>query len=218
MLRTKLHTLRRFQVVALFAWGVLFLVGNIWLVLHSGRQRRLEALYRSARFGNLESIKQLAQEQSSDSRAWLEKLAQDRNTFTEYRVAAIKALNSQPTLDSDALAILLWIDQPFDVRHSVVDAFLQHGCDEFCISATLNSVYAMWQGQPTAERKLAEQSPAVTSADEKIDLELRNQTEKDYFALLNKNPCETKSVLANDYARAADAEFVSWIKGKLHGC
>src|SRR6267142_2641244 len=208
MLRSQLRNLRRVQIVALLVWGILFLAGTLWFIFQTGRSRRFENLYRSARAGNLESLQQPAEQRSSDSLIWLEKLAQDRNTFAEYRVAAINALSSRPTLHSEVLATLLWIEQPFDVRHAVVNAFNKHGCDDFCISAALYALHALWQGQPTAEMQLMNKQALVTAAQAHVGSELRNQSEKDYLMLLNKNPCGTKASLTSDYG-ASDSGFVS---------
>jgi hypothetical protein len=204
-------------VIALSVWCVLFLVGSLWLIFQAGRSSRLEALYRSGSAGDFESIRRLAEENASDSRVWLEKLAHDRNTFTEYRVAAINALRGQSRLDSDVLAALLWIEQPFDVRHAVASTFDQRGCDDSCVSATLYALHALWQGQPTAEVQFAEKIPATASAKATIH-ELRIQSERDYFMLLNGNPCKAKGVLDSDYSGPNDSGFVTWIREKLRPC
>ena len=208
-----LQGLRPIQGVVLVITCVVLLVGPTWWFLRVQQRKELRALYYSARSGDLESLSRLAEHHSSEASLWLAKLAQDRHTDAELRVEALSKLAARRSVDETTVAPLLWIDQPFVVRHAAVDLFMERGCYDACISATLRSFGAMWDGQTTAEFNA--RSPE-TSEDNVILAQIRTDSERDYMNLLNRNPCATQRMLADEHASASD--FVKRVRAGLKTC
>jgi hypothetical protein len=57
--------------------------------------------------------------------SWLESLASNRDAVAESRVAAIDELADKRFISRKPLIPLLWIEQPFDVRHEAALMFLK---------------------------------------------------------------------------------------------
>jgi hypothetical protein len=211
---------KRPELVALaILLAVSLAASAVWLhrwSAQSARRDQLNALYATASHGDRDSIRRLAEYPSPEATRFIERLAQDRSAFSDARLEAINVLGTRHSLDSRTLAPLLWIDQPFDVRRSVTGVFKQHGCDEDCISVTLTSLHAIWEGQPTLEAHLYAQIPPSTPHAQENLANFRKQTEEDYFVLLNSNVCLTQKILHT--AHGSDSEFVDRIRKKLGPC
>ena len=173
-------------------------------------------MYYSARSGDLEGLSRLAECHSSEASLWLAKLAQDRHADAQLRVDALSKLAARRSIDETTVAPLLWIDQPFVVRHAAVDLFMERGCEGACISATLRSFRAMWDGQTTAEMRFDARSPVETSEGKVISAQIRTDSERDYMSLLNRNPCATQRMLAGEYSSKSD--FVNRVRAGLKPC
>jgi hypothetical protein len=142
--------LNNVQIVALVIWAGAFLFGTVFLSIRFARNQDLNRLYDSARIGEQGSIDELRDSSSLDATRYLEKLAQDSNTYADIRVAALRALDAKRNVEADAIAVLLPISKPFIVRHQAAVLLLQHGCTDDCISATLFSLNELWRGyQPS---------------------------------------------------------------------
>jgi hypothetical protein len=209
--RTELVVLAIFLVVSLGAWAVWMHRWNA----QAARTDEMYALYAIASGGDRVSVRRLAEYPSPEAMQLIEKLAQDRNAFSDGRLEAINVLGARHPFDSKTLAPLLWIDQPFVVRHAAAGVFKQRGCDEGCLSATLTALHAIWGGQPTVEVQAAAQIASLTPYDQEHLLYLRKQTEEDYFVLLNSNACLTKKILQTDYG--SDSEFVARVQKRAGG-
>ena len=218
--RTDLRVFAIFVLVSLGVWAV-------WMHRrHAEVARRDEmyALYALAGGGDRESVRRLVAEYPSrEAMPLIEKLAQDRNAFPEGRLEAINVLSARPPIHSKTLAPLLWIDQPFVIRHATAEAFEQRGCDDQCISSTLYALHAIWKGEPAIEAARTteeiEQRYGVHIPPEekaKINAELRDKTEQDYWKLLDSNPCATRKALINDYS--AEPAFVEHVQSKVGLC
>ena len=198
---------------------MLFALGSAYVAYRAGHLRKLETWRRAAKAGNPAAVASIAHDNSSDASSFLANLAQDRNADADVRVAAIDGLGSRKTLRSDALAVLLSIREPFEIRQATADVFARRGCDDTCVSATLYALYELWSGQPPMEMTLA------TEADPKFRpklLELARQfhesTMTEYTALLRQNACTVANLLRTDYARQEDAAFAAEIRTKIGGC
>jgi hypothetical protein len=172
-------------------------------------------LYASARGGDLDAVRRLAQRPLT-SVNWLQELAQDQNATADSRVEAINTLAQKNALDSRSLSLLLWIDQPLAVRHAVALAFEQHGCDNVCVGAALNALDAIWKGEPTLEMRLSAQLADTSPISAQIDSELHRKTVQDYLALLNLNPCLTRKILNGSYP--TDHAFVDRVHAQVEPC
>jgi hypothetical protein len=209
-----LKNIRRAQIVLFLTWTAIALCGPLWWGLRL-QKRHLHALYTSASGGDLDAVRLLAQRPLA-SVAWLQDLALDQNATADSRVEAINALVKKNALHSEALSILLWIDQPLAVRHAVANAFQQHGCDEVCVGAALNALNAIWKGESTFEMRLSAQRPDTSAMSARIDEELHRETVQDYLALLNLDPCLTKQKLNKSYPK--DHTFVDHVCVKVKPC
>ncbi len=207
---------RRIQLVALFIWCTALLVSPFWWAARVKERREIKDLYFAGVGGDVSSVQRLAERGSPDSTALLERLAKAPHAFAESRVAAIRALGAKRFLDSEALTPLLWIDQPFIIRHATVEVFERRGCDASCVSATLYSLHAIHQGQLTAETRLARQNPDKTTSTDQALPELSNETNQDYLTLLTSNPCTARKLLAAEYS--SDSSFADNIRSKLQLC
>jgi len=210
-----LKNLRRFQVVAFVIWILLSIVGTVWAVTWMARQRTMEELYRSARAGDSESIERLGRYNSRQASDWLVRLAQDRNTRAEIRVKAIRLLSGIPSFQVNSLTSLLWIEQPFVVRHAALAVFLNRRCDEDCVSAALYSVHGLYSEQPTLEMQLPS-APGSELTAQTHSSQLRMQSLNEYLALLAKDPCQTRNVLLAEYS--SEPAFVSEVLGDIGKC
>ena len=199
-------------VLALVAWALWM---HRWQA-RVARKNEMRRLYSLAIGGDLDSVRRLSEYPSSEAIPWLEKLVQQRDATGDSRVAAITALGSNPSLDRATLAPLLQIDQPFVVRHAAAEVLEKSGCDQACILATLAALHAIWTGQPTLEVQAAAQIPSPTQHDQEDLLYLHKQTEEDYSALLNTNPCLARNLLGTDYP--SDSPFVDEVRKSLHPC
>jgi hypothetical protein len=216
MLWMKPRTLRRIQLAALVIWSVAFLGGSVWWAFQVAERKQLKALYSAATTGDLSSVQRLLEHNSSGAQAWLERLAQSRVVDAETRVAAIGALGKRHSVDSEVLSPLLWIEQPFVVRHATAGVFKQHGCDDVCVSATLYSLRAMWGGQTTSEMRITAEHSGPTQLMNQTLSRLRAQSEQDFLGLLNQNACRTKRILKTDYS--SEAAFVDSVQVKIGPC
>lgn len=204
-------------VVSLAVWGVW---AHRWRAQVAQREE-MRALYAFASGGDLDKVKRLSEYPSPEAIQWLEKLAQDWNATSDSRTAAIAALASKPSLNRAALSTLLYIDQPFVVRHAAAEVLGQRGCDDQCISTTLRGLRAIWQGQPAFEVGLSTVEHAYgvrgdPELDAKIDAELKANTEQDYWRLLENNPCAARNALKTD--TSAEPAFVENVQSKLKPC
>lgn len=204
-------------LVALSVWGV---CAHHWQAQVAQREE-MSALYAFASGGDLENVKRLSEYPSPEAIHWLERLAQDQNAAADSRTAAIAALASKPSLNRAALSTLLYIDQPFVVRHAAAEALQQRGCDDHCISATIRGLHAIWKGQPAIEVGLfaVEHAYGVqgdSKLEAKIDAELKAKTEQDYWRLLENNPCAGRNALKAD--ASAEPAFVEYVQSKLKSC
>ncbi len=210
--RTEVIVFVIFVVVSLAAWAVWMIRWKAQVALRD----ELNALYAIAGGGDLASVRRLAEYPSPEAIQLIERLAQNRNAFSDSRVEAINVLGARPPIDSKTLAPLLWIDQPFVVRRAVARVFKQRGCDEGCISATLTALHAIWGGQPTVEVRLSAQIPSPTLHDQEDLVYLHKQTEEDYFVLLNSSACLARKTLQTIYG--SDSAFVVDIQKKVAPC
>jgi hypothetical protein len=212
----KVRSLRRIQLAALLIWCAAFLGGPLWWGFQVAGRNELKALYFAASGGDLSSVQRLSEHNSSGAQAWLERLAQNRNVVADSRVAAISALGKRHSIDSETLAPLLWIEQPFVVRHATAGVFEQRGYDDVCVSATLYALHAMWAGQTTFEMLLSTERPDLTPEMNETVLRLRTQSEQDFLKLLNQDACRTRNTLKTDYP--SDAAFVESVQTKIGPC
>lgn len=177
---------------------------------------QMHALYALASGGDLDSVKRLADYPSPEAVQLIKNLAQDRRALADGRLEAINILANRRPFDPKTIAPLLSIDQPFVVRHATAKAFERHSCEDQCISATLSALHAISRGQPTSEMKATAQIPYPTPHDQEQLAYLHKQTEEDYFALLNSNPCLARNLLGTGYP--SDSQFVDDVRKKLHPC
>jgi len=208
------QTLKGYRLVVLVAFCVVSVAAPFWRAARVSEQNELQALYASSSGGDLDSVKRMASHHSSEGTSWLEKLAQDRNATADSRSLAIAELGKRRFLNTELLAQLLWIDQPFVVRHATAEVFEQRGCDKPCLSATLYAMRGIWDGKHTAEMRFATEVPDSGQI-EPLLAELRSQTEDDYMRLLNKDPSATRKTLKAEYSSAPDSEFASSIEVRL---
>ncbi len=176
----------------------------------------MNALYAIASGGDRASVRRLAEDPSPEALQFIEKLAKDRKAFPEGRLEAIDVLGARPSVDPKTLVPLLWIDEPFVVRRAVAKVFKERGCSEDCISQTLAALHAIWAGQPTLEAQATALIPSPTPHDQENLVNLRKQTEEDYFVLLNSKPCLTGKTLRTKYG--SDPEFFDKIRKKVAPC
>jgi hypothetical protein len=209
-----LKNIRRAQLALLLIWTAIALSGPLWWGLRL-QKRHSYALYASARGGDLDAVRRLAQRPLT-SVNWLQELAQDQNATADSRVEAINTLAQKNALDSRSLSLLLWIDQPLAVRHAVALAFEQHGCDNVCVGAALNALDAIWKGEPTLGMRLSAQLADTSPISAQIDSELHRKTVQDYLALLNLNPCLTRQILNSSYP--TDHAFVDRVHAQVEPC
>jgi hypothetical protein len=207
-------TIKRAQLVLFLVWTGIALCAPLWWGIRLQRSHSL-VLYADASGGDLDAVKQLARRPLT-SVAWLEELALDRNAVADARVEAIEALSQKNAVDSKSLRFLLAIDQPFNVRHAAANAFQKHGCDDLCVTNVLNSLRAIWSGQPTFEMRLPLPTPDLRDQSVQIDRKLRSETERDYVGLLNSTPCLTRQILAKSYS--TDLTFIHRLDTKLPRC
>jgi hypothetical protein len=135
--------------------------------------------------------------------------------FAEARVASINALGSRRFSDLRVFIPLVWIEQPFIVRHAAIGVFRRRGCDKDCISAALYSLHGLWAGRLTAEQRLAAEHPDFSSRINSAAAPLRSESESDYFALLSMDPCAARDHLQIEYR--SEPAFVEQMKTKLGG-
>lgn len=173
------------------------------------------ALYATAGQGDRASARRLAKYPSPEAMPLIEKLAQDRNAFADGRLEAISILGEKDPIESKTLTPLLWIDQPFAIRHATAKIFQTRGCGEACIAATLAAVRAIWLGQLANEDRAASQIPSPTLDDQEYFLYLHRQRDEDYWGLLNINGCVTRHVLR---ASGFEPAFVKQVESKLQPC
>jgi hypothetical protein len=209
-----LKKIRVAQLVLFLVWTVIFLCGLLWWGLRL-QKRHSFALYADASGGDLDAVRRLAKRPLT-SLDWLRELAQDPHATADSRVEAINILAEKNALNSSNLDLLLWIDQPLDVRHATALAFEQHGCDDVCVAAALNAINAIWKGKPTFEMRLSAQLPDTSPESVQLDLELHRKTEQDYLTLLKLNPCITRKILDRSFSR--DRLFVDRIQAQLPPC
>ena len=214
----RLRNLRTLQLVALVIWCIALLASPYWWAHRAKEKRELKALYYSGMAGDVESVKRLGSHDSEDALRLLEELAQAPSAFADSRVEAITALGAKKTtFDSKVVATLLWIEQPYAVRHAAVELFERRGCDSSCVSAAMYSLHAIRQGQLTSEMKLAAEHPEAAFMAQRSVAEMRRQSESAYLALLKSNPClARKELLSSEYR--ADSAFVSGIEVELPEC
>src|SRR5262249_28067144 len=142
-------------------WVALSLFGYRYLA-----ERRLrEELYSAASSGDMASWKRLTVDQSSDALDKLIMLAQNRNASVQVRVATVNHLQTVTQSYESYLAFLLWIEEPFVVRHSAREYFEHRGCGEDCVSAASYAIRDLWQGKPILE-KMKEPKPSDTDLQE----------------------------------------------------
>lgn len=209
--RTHLIAFASIVVVLLGAWA-------LWMRRHQvqvSKRDEMRALYGLASGGDRDSVRRLADYSSPEAMQLIKKLAQDRNAYAGGRLEAISILADR-SFDLKTIAPLLSIDQPFAVRHATAKTFERHACEDPCISATLSALHAISRGQPTSEMQAAAQIPSSTPRDQEDLLYLRKQTEEDYFALLNSNPCLALNLLEIGYP--SDPPFVDEVRKNLHPC
>jgi hypothetical protein len=210
------RNLKQIRIVALVVFCAVFVAGPLWEAQRVSQRKELKALYLSAHGGDLDSVRRLAEHHSAEATGWLGQVAQDQNASANARAAAIAALGKKTWLDSEGLARLLWIEQPFAVRRAAADVFRQRGCDDVCLSAALYALNAMWSGAPSAENRLAAEYPASRSQSEPVIARLRGASENDYVDLLNKNPCAARKTLTTIYS--SQSTFVGYVESKLGRC
>jgi hypothetical protein len=99
-----------------------FLANVAWRVIAARDTRELKSLYYQARSGDPDSVKRLEEYHFSKGTELLERIAQDQSIFAETRVMAINALARKRLPNKQVLAGLLWIGQPFVVRHAAAVA------------------------------------------------------------------------------------------------
>jgi len=208
------QTLKGYRLVILVAFCVVSLAAPFWRAARISERNELHELYLSSSVGELDSVKSMASHHSSEGTSWLEKLAQDRSAAAESRSQAIAELGKRRFLNTELLAQLLWIDQPFVVRHATAEVFEQRGCDKTCVSATLYAMRGIWDGKHTAEMRLATELPDSDRM-EPLLAKLRSQTEDDYVGLLNKDPSATRKSLKAEYGNVSDSAFVSSVEARL---
>ncbi len=207
-------TLRVFRLAVLIAFCVVSLAASFWRAAQISERNELRDLYFSSLKGDLDGVKPMASHHSVEGTSWLEKLAQDRSAIADSRSQAIAALGKRRFLNTKLLAQLLWIDQPFVVRHATVEVLEQRGCDDICLSATLYAMRAIWDGKQTAEMRFASEVPPAIRTEPLLE-KLRSQTEGDYVGLLNKDPAATRKALTAAYGNISDSAFVTSIEGRL---
>jgi len=210
-------TLKGYRLVVLVVFVVVSLAAPLWRAAQISERNELQALYLSSSVGDLDSVKRMASHHSAEGTSWLEKLAEDRSAAADSRSQAIAELGQHRFLNTELLAQLLWIDQPFVVRHATAEVFQQKGCDNFCLSATLYAMHGIWDGKNTAEMRFVAELPGADQMDPLL-AKLRSQTEDDYVGLLNKDPSATRKSLKAEYGNASDSAFVSSVEARLmHG-
>src|SRR5579864_4000343 len=207
------RNLRISQLIAILSWCGLSICGSVWWEYRRAQNRELEVLYVLATSGNLANVKQISQYHSSQARRWLLRLAQNKGATTDSRVAALHELDQTYPLDSEALAVLLWIEQPFEVRHAAAEVFERRGCDSTCVSASLFALDALWKGEPTAETQTLAAHPNEMTGT--IVSGLHQQSERDYLTLLNRNARVARRYLLDKYN--SDAEFSRRVQAELGG-
>ena len=212
----QLSVLRRIQVVALVIWCVALLGSPYWYVHRLNERKQLEELYYSAAGGHVNSVTQLEAKHSAAAMRWLESLAQAPQAFSDSRVEAISAIGRADRLDSEALAPLLWIEQPFVVRHATTQVFRARGCDTVCRSAALFALHAISQGQLTAEMRLAQNPSLEPDAAKRYASDLLAQGEADYLMLLRSDPCAARSQLHSEYR--SEKGFIENVSASLPEC
>ena len=204
---------RRIQIVAAVIWCIAFLAGPFWWGARVRERKQLMALYSWAAGGSLDAVKQLDKNNSSEAIHLLEALALDPSAFADARVAAISALGQRRFLDSDPLTPLLWIQQPFTVRHAAAGLFKRRGCDSDCISAVLYALHALWGGGLTAEDELSQEHPDLSPQIQAVARPLRKESEDDYIGLLARDPRLAIDTLRRLYS--TESSFVERVEARI---
>ena len=204
------------RIAALSLFLFVFIFGQYWMVVHNAERKDLETLYRSAKIGDLHSVQRLAADDSAQANRLLAVLVQDENAFSGSRVQAIAVLEKKRWLSSNDLARLLWIEQSAEVRRAAVEVFKRRGCDDLCTPATLYSLRAMWGGQLTGEERRSAQVPELAATLMPLAAQSRRDTENEYIALLNLNPCASRQTLKAEYSR--EPEFIRNLEARLGPC
>jgi hypothetical protein len=180
-----------------------------WLLYMNERwTTEMQYLYGQAIVGDRESVRKMARHRLWGT-SWLESLARDRDAFAESRVAAIDELADKRFISRKPLVPLLWIEQPFDVRHEAALMFLKRGCDEECIKMTLRCLHSLRTGRPAVDASLSQE-------ENNYSVQLWARSTKDYLDLLNSNPCMSEMSLRSKYA--SDHSFIADIERSLTVC
>jgi hypothetical protein len=173
-----------------------------------GRNKRTPQPLLYAAAGDVNSVHRIGSYHSAESVRVLEQLAREKSARAETRVDAVNELSRKSSADPNVFTSLLWIDHPFVVRHAAASALTDRGCDSACITAVLYCLHSLWEGQLTAEARLASERHLNSNQAEAMAARLRSSTENDYFGLLNKNSCSAEKVLHSDYSDAAFTDHV----------
>lgn len=168
----------------------------------------MQYLYGQAMAGDRESVRKIARHRLWGT-SWLESLARNRDAFAESRVTAIDELADKEFISRKPLIPLLWIEQPFDVRHEAVLMFLKRGCDEECVKMVLRCLHSSRAGRPTVDARLSQE-------ENNYIVQLWARSKKDYIDLLNSDPCLSGIILRSNYA--SDHSFIADVEGSLRVC
>jgi hypothetical protein len=226
---TRTRYLKLLVLACLVGWFVMFIWGTVWRQQRDRENRELTLLYQLSCGGDHASLYQLSGHVSAEATLKLELLSKEQACMADARVAAINLLGSKGHLDADDLNLLLRINEPFDVRHATVEAFVQHGCNRKCVATALDSLHELSQGQPALEELLeaqletelkkiqppADYQRAIGVSRQQLE-SLHIKAEADYFTLLSGNPCITREILRTDYA--TDDRFIELVMGKIPNC
>jgi hypothetical protein len=215
MLWKSTRTSHKIRVVILVVFCAAFGLGPIWLAHRRDETRELHNLYLYAAAGDVNSVHRISSYHSAESVRVLEQLARDKSATAETRVDVVNELSRKSAADLDVFTNLLWIDNPFMVRHAAASTLMDRGCDSTCITAVLYCLHSLWAGELTLEARLGGERHANVNHVQATVVRLRSSTENDYFGLLNKNPCSAEKVLHSDYS---DAAFTDYLRQRLVLC
>jgi hypothetical protein len=206
----KFWALRTAQRVGVVVCCLLALGFPPWWSYMSARwTTEMQYLYGSAAVGDPESVREISSHRIWGT-SWLEKLARDRYAFAESRAAAIDELANKSFVNRRRLVPLLWIEEPFVVRHEAALMFRKIGCNDDCVGMVLRCLHSMQTGRPMLEGQ-----PPAKQNDDYI-LQLRATSKQDYLNLLNTNPCMSRRTLRSDYP--ADSSFIADTEKSLPAC
>jgi hypothetical protein len=197
--------------LSLFLCALGIVGSSLWWKRQEAARRELYLTYGYACMGDAPSLNKLAQGKSAETTLLLRRIAFGNSCSYDMRVEAIRTLAERKLLRGEELSALLQIDQPFLVRHAVLD-----------------SLHALFDGQLTQEAKsemeFQNRTKELNYQPSAQDLgvireqlrQSQQQTQWDYFRLLSKTPCRTQEILRNQYA--AGTPFADFVRKNVPAC